>query len=298
MDEMQRLVRRWERERKARIEAETLLEDKSRALYQEKQENALIKRLKEAQGQLVQSEKMASLGRMVAGFAHEINTPIGIAVGAASHGSDTALQLSRLLEQEEVHEEDLESGLTAMKQAADLALTNLNRAAELIRSFKRTSVDQSSEQSRNYNFRELIRDVTNSLHNIFKHTRITFTVECPEALSLEGIPGVYTQILTNLIMNSYTHGFATGARSGNIGILIRESSDDQLIFEYSDNGKGMDEETRNRIFEPFFTTNRGNGGSGLGLYICYNLVTTQLKGSITCESTTGQGIRIRIVHGI
>jgi len=255
----------------------------------------LIKRLKEAQGQIVQSEKMASLGRMVAGFAHEINTPIGIAVGAASHVSNAAQQLFQLLKQEEVHEEELEEVLGTVKQAADLTLSNLNRAAELIRSFKRTSIDQSSEKSRNFNFRELIQDVTNSLHNKFKHTQITFTVECPEDLNLDSIPGIYTQILTNLIMNSYIHGFASGAKPGSIEIRVHQSEDARLIFEYSDSGKGMGEEARNRIFEPFFTTNRGEGGSGLGLYICYNLVTTQLGGSITCESAPGQGIRIHIL---
>jgi len=299
MDEIQRLVRRWQRERKARLEAETLLEDKSRALYHEKEEQlALIKRLKEAHGQLVQYEKMASLGRMVAGFAHEINTPIGVAVGAASHASDTARQLSRLLEQEEVHEEDLEEGLATVKQATDLTLSNLNRAAELISSFKRTTIDQSSEQSRNFNFQELIQDVINSLHNTFKRTQIRFTVECPEQLNLDGIPGIYTQILTNLIMNSYIHGFVNGTVTGNIWIQVQESSNSRLFIDYSDDGKGMDEETRNRLFEPFFTTNRGNGGSGLGLYICYNLVTTQLAGSISSESAPGEGIRIRIEHGI
>ncbi len=259
---------------------------------------ALVKRLKEAQSRLVQSEKMASLGRMVAGFAHEINTPIGIAVGSASHGSDAVKQLFRLLERDEVLEEDLEDGLATIGEAADLALSNLRRAAALITSFKHMSVDQSSEKPRNFSFQELIQDVINSLHNTFKRTRIEFVIECPEHLRLDGIPGIYTQILTNLIMNSYIHGFANGAEAGNIGVRVRESSDSQLILEYWDTGMGMDEETQDRIFEPFFTTNRGDGGSGLGLYICYNLVSTQLAGNITLSSTPGNGTHFLIEHGI
>ncbi|MCP4128766.1 MAG: HAMP domain-containing histidine kinase [Gammaproteobacteria bacterium] len=312
MDEQQRLLRRWERERKARIEAETLLEEKSLALYHEKEEQlALIERLKETQSQLalakelkqahsklIQSEKMASLGRMVAGFAHEINTPIGIAVGAASHGSDAVKQLFILLEQDEVIEEELKDSLDDIGQAADLTLSNLNRAVELIRSFKRTSVDQSSEKPRNFNFHELIQDVINSLRNTFKRTQIGFVVECQEQLNLDGVPGAYTQLLTNLIMNSYIHAFANGAEAGNIGVRVQESSNSRLILEYWDSGAGMDEETQNRIFEPFFTTNRGDGGSGLGLYICYNIVTTQLAGSITCESVPGDGTRFHIEHEI
>ncbi len=303
MDEHRRLVKRWERERKARLEAEKLLEDKSLALYREKEEQLalikkleetqsqldLVKKLKEAQSRLVQSEKMASLGRMVAGFAHEINTPIGIAVGSASQSSDAVKHLFQLLDQDEVLEEDLEDGLEIIGQAADLTLSNLRRAAGLITSFKRTSVDQSSEKPRKFNFHELIQDVINTLHNTFKRTRIEFVIECPEHLKLDGIPGIYTQILTNLIMNSYVHGFANGAKAGDIGIKVREPSDSQLILEYWDTGMGMDEETLDRIFEPFFTTNRGDGGSGLGLYICYNLITTQLAGSITLKSSPGNG---------
>ncbi len=312
MDEQQQLVRRWKRERKARIEAETLLEEKSRALYHEKEEQlalierlretqsqlALAEKLKQAQSKLVQSEKMASLGRMVAGFAHEINTPIGIAVGAASHGSDAVEQLFELLEQDEVIEEELEDGLATIGEAAKLTLSNLNRAAELIRSFKHTSVDQSSEKSRIFNIKELIQDVINSLHNTFKRTRIGFVVECPEQLNLDGIPGAYTQVLTNLIMNSYIHAFAQGTEVGNIGIRVLEPSNSRLTLEYRDSGAGMDEETQNRIFEPFFTTNRGDGGSGLGLYICYNIVTTQLAGNITCISAPGDGTRFCIEHEI
>ncbi len=312
MDERQRLVRRWERERTARIEAETLLEEKSRALYQEKEEQltlierlkatqsqlALVKKLKQAQSKLVQSEKMASLGRMVAGFAHEINTPIGIAVGAASHGSDAVKQLFELLEQDEVLEEELEDGLAIIGQAAELTLSNLNRAAELIRSFKRTSVDRSSEKSRNFNIQELIQDVINSLHNTFKRSQIGFVIECPDQLNLDGKPGVYAQILTNLIMNSYIHGFAQGTEAGNIGIRVKKPSDSRFTLEYWDTGTGIDEDTQEQIFEPFFTTSRGEGGSGLGLYICYNLVTTQLDGKITCKSSLGHGTRFYIEQDI
>ncbi len=254
-----------------------------------------VEELKRTQHELVQSEKQASLGRMVAGFAHEVNTPVGVAVGAASHAQDALREIERLLGDEEVSEEALRSQLAIIGESADLALANLRRAASLVQSFKRTSVDQISENDRDYNMAELIDDVRRSLHNVFKRTRITLHIDCPEGLRLHGPAGAVEQILTNLLMNSYIHAFNEGALPGNIRLSARGEPDGNLRLIYEDDGAGMNADTRAKLFEPFHTTRRGQGGSGLGLYIVHNLATLKLGGTIACDSDAGRGVRFTLV---
>ena len=259
--------------------------------------NAKVEELVQTRNELLQSEKMASLGRLVAGFAHEINTPIGVAVGAASSLQEASTQVSRMLEQDEVDEEELLSALDSVGQAADLTLSNLRRAVRLVSSFKRTAIDQSTETYRLFNVLETIEDVNNSLHNKFKHTNIAIHITCAETLSLYGLPGMLDQILTNFMMNSLFHGFNNGELSGEIRIKV-ELIKDRLHLSYIDTGKGMAEEVAQKVFEPFFTTRRGHGGTGLGMYICYNLVTTQLHGSITCKSSPGKGVVFEVSYPV
>jgi signal transduction histidine kinase len=260
--------------------------------------NHKIKELKTTREGLIENEKMASLGRMVAGFAHEINTPIGIAVGAASQASHAAHGMLALLDQEEVHENELQQGLETIDSSSQLTLNNLARAASMIKSFKRTSVDQISEQTRSFAFIEVIQDVINSLRNQFKHTDIQFEITCPHQTRFEGKPGIYTQLLTNLILNSHIHAFDHGTIPGKIRIEVEILNKQVVQLIYSDTGKGMDSVTKAHIFEPFFTTNRSDGSTGLGLYVCYNLVTSQLKGKIQCHSTQGKGTTYTIKHPI
>jgi signal transduction histidine kinase len=250
-----------------------------------------IEELKRAQEELVQSEKQASLGRMVAGFAHEVNTPVGVAVGAASHAKEALSEIDRLLAGEEVDENELRRQLAIIGESSDLTLSNLKRAAALVQSFKRTSVDQTSDSERVFEFAELIDDVRRNLHNVFKRTRIALHVDCPDDLVLTGPAGAIEQILTNLLMNSYQHAYDEGRRAGSIHIRVRLVEDGQVSLEYEDDGAGMSAETRAKIFEPFYTTRRGQGGSGLGLYIVYNLATTKLGGEISCKSRAGRGAR-------
>ncbi len=253
-----------------------------------------VDELKRTQNELVQSEKQASLGRMVAGFAHEVNTPVGVAVGATSHAQDALREIDRLLASEEVGEDDLRRQLAVIDESADLALTNLRRAAALVQSFKRTSVDQISEQERDYDMSEVIEDVRRSLHNVFKRTRIAIHVDCPDGLRLRGPAGAVEQILTNLFMNSYYHAFDEGARPGAIHLgASLEAGNARLVYE--DDGAGMNGETRAKLFEPFHTTRRGKGGSGLGLYIVHSLATLKLGGTITCDSEPGRGTRFTLV---
>jgi predicted ATPase/signal transduction histidine kinase len=251
--------------------------------------NAKVEELTHTRNELVQSEKMASLGRLVAGFAHELNTPIGVAVGTASTLQDSAKAINQLLEQEEVDEEELVSSLENLDEMAELTLSNLDRAAELVNSFKRTAVDQTSEDVRLFEVKMAISDVINTLQNKFKQTAIETQLDSPDDFAIYGLPGALEQIITNLMMNSLIHGFDEGKNAGHINLMVRLDGNN-LRFEYSDTGKGIAPENLENIFEPFFTTHRAHGGSGLGLYICYNLVTTQLQGTITCESTPGNGV--------
>lgn len=259
--------------------------------------NAKVEELVQTRNELLQSEKMASLGRLVAGFAHEINTPIGVAVGAASTLQEIAQTVTRMTQQEEVDEEELLSTLESVNEAAELTLSNLRRAVRLVSSFKRTAIDQSSDTSRMFNVRETIEDVNNSLHSKFKHTDIKISINCLPTIVLYGLPGVLDQILTNFMMNSLFHGFNDGKLGGQIIINVTfVEPSKHLRLEYIDTGKGMEQSVVEKIFEPFFTTRRAHGGTGLGLYICYNLVTSQLHGTIICESQPGKGVRFLIEY--
>jgi two-component system NtrC family sensor kinase len=252
-----------------------------------------IRELEDTRGELVQSEKMASLGRMVAGFAHEINTPVGVAVGAVSHNEDALARIGSMLSEEEVSEEDLRGELDGLRQSSALALANLRRAASLVQSFKRTSIDQTSEQVRTFDMKELISDVLFSLQGNLKRFPITIDVDCPQAMVLEGVPGLIEQLITNLVMNAVQHAFMDGQRAGTIRIRVRRESDD-VHLEFADDGVGMGADQMARIFEPFYTTRRGQGGSGLGLYICYSIVTTRLKGTIQCYGQVPAGCRFDV----
>ncbi len=250
-------------------------------------------RLQAEQERSLQAEKMASLGRMVAGFAHEVNTPVGIAVGAVSQAREVVKELDACLRQEEVTEEDLRSRLHTLEDVSELALNNLRRTADLVHRFKRTAVDQTSEQMRSYELAEVVEDVMKSLRNEFKNTPIRFEVDCAGCQTLYGPAGIVAQLLVNLMQNSRLHAFAAGTVGGCIRIQARTGSDTVSIC-YADDGAGMAAETLAHIFEPFYTTARGQGGTGLGMYIAHNLVTQGLRGSIACHSAPGQGTRFDI----
>ena len=256
--------------------------------------NDNIEMLETTRNELVENEKMASLGRLVAGFAHEINTPVGVAVGAISHGDETIATLKSLLAQEEVTEQELNQQLDYLSEGHSLALANLRRAADLVHRFKRTSIDRDSQQKRKYQPAELIQDVLTTLHNNLKRTAISVDVDCSQALKLYGTPGLLEQVLTNLITNSINHGFDNGSRAGKISINVSKSRENLLIIDYQDDGVGMSEEVREQAFEPFFTTNRHNGGSGLGLYVIYSIVTQQMAGTIRIMSARNAGVHFHI----
>jgi PAS domain S-box-containing protein len=243
--------------------------------------------LERSQEQLVQSEKMASLGLLVAGVAHEINTPIGIALTTASRMVTITQNIKAAIANNTMKKSEFEKYLADIEIGNDLTVRNLKRTADLIKSFKMVSADQTSQEIRKFNLKSYFADIIMSLRPKLKQTTHEIEIQCPEALEMESNPGAFAQILTNLIMNSLIHAFDEGVR-GKI-IISCEKKEDNIILRYSDNGNGIPEEHLKKIFDPFFTTKRGSGGTGLGLNIVFNIVTQTLKGNVKCESKEGQG---------
>lgn len=251
-----------------------------------------LESLRQAQGQLVMSEKLAALGGLVAGVAHEINTPVGVALSATSTMAEKNRILSELFAKGEMKRSDLTEYLESTREGVEMSLLNLNRASDLIRSFKMVAADQVSESRRSFNVREYVGQVLLSLRPKLKKTPHRVEVECDEDLVIESYPGAFSQILTNFIVNSLTHAYKEG-QTGLIRIAI-EKNEGMLTLTYSDDGCGIAPEMHDRIFEPFFTTARAKGSTGLGLHIVFNIVTGTLGGTVTCCSAPGQGTTFQV----
>lgn len=247
-----------------------------------------IQNLQKAQKHLVESEKMASLGGLVAGVAHEINTPIGVSVTAASFLEDKTTDIVEKFTEGMVKRSEMVAYLTHAKQSSQSILLNLKRGANLIRSFKNIAIDQSNEIQRKFSIKNNIEQILLSLHNKLKKTQHEVVLNCSEEIEVNSYPGVFSQISTNLIMNSLIHGFENIPK-GKIVFDIT-STPQELIYIYSDNGRGMTEENIRKIFDPFYTTKRGHGGTGLGMHIVYNLVTQKLGGKIDCSGHANEGL--------
>ncbi|MCC3529785.1 MAG: AAA family ATPase [Microcoleus sp. PH2017_22_RUC_O_B] len=245
--------------------------------------------LKSAQNKLVEAEKMAALGGLVAGVAHEINTPIGIGITAASLLAEKVTKFLDLYSKGLIKRSELEKFLDTALQSSNMILSNLTRAADLIHSFKEVAVDQSSELKRTFNVKNYLEEILTSLSAKLRRTKHKVEIKCDENIVLDSYPGVFSQIVTNLVLNSVIHAY--DGEDGGILAFDLKLEGDRLIFEYADNGKGITPENLSKIFEPFFTTKRGQGGTGLGLHIIYNLVTQKLKGTIRCESQVDKGTR-------
>lgn len=269
-----------------RQQAEAQLQEKAQQLEQ------TLHNLQQAEAQLIQTEKMAALGGLVAGIAHEINTPIGIGVTATSLLIEKTTAFDAIFHSGTMKRSDLEKFLHMAQQSGQMTLTNLNRAAELIQSFKQVAVDQSSELKRVFNLRTYLDEVLLQLSPKLKGTKCRIEIQGDSNLYLNSYPGALSQIVTNLVLNSLLHGYESHA-AGHITFTFQQIQD-QILFEYTDDGKGIPLENLSKIFEPFFTTRRGQGGSGLGLHIVYNLVTQKLGGTIYCESQVGKGTKFVI----
>jgi PAS domain S-box-containing protein len=245
-------------------------------------------RLHQAQNSLIQAEKMAALGSLVAGVAHEINTPIGTALTAASHLGERTGEFGAQFHGGKLKKSEVERYLETATETSAIMVATIGRAAELIQSFKQVAVDQSTDIRRQFNLSTYISEILLSLKPRLKQTHHSVVVDCPDDLEIDSYPGALSQVLTNFVMNSIIHGFAEG-QVGTIAISAELRNDDLVEIRYGDSGRGIPEKNLARIFEPFFTTKRGTGGTGLGLHIVYNIVTQSLGGAIEVKSAEGQG---------
>ncbi|NMM39972.1 sensor histidine kinase [Pseudoalteromonas arctica] len=251
-----------------------------------------VDELNMAQERLVSSEKMAALGGLVAGITHDINTPVGIGVTASSFLQERLIQIENAYKDKTLSPKALEEFINDAKQSTSLLTTNLDRASELVASFKQIAVDQASEAVRTINLKEYLGEIIRSLHPKIKNTSHHINLDCPADLTLNLPAGAISQIFTNLIMNSLIHGF-DGVSNGIIDIAIK-NEDDQVIIDFKDNGNGVTEQQLEKLFDPFFTTKRDQGGSGLGTHITFNLVKQTLSGKIDATSSPGNGLHYHI----
>ncbi len=246
-----------------------------------------IDRMHETRDYLVRSEKMAALGGLVAGVAHELNTPLGNSLMAISTLSEETHRFKRALN-EGLRKSTLEAWIGCVDQATSISTRNLTRAADLVASFKQVAVDQSSAQRRKFMLDDLVGEITLTLQPTYSRLPIRFEVEIEKGISIDSYPGHLGQILTNLINNAIVHGFEDG-RSGTIHIVGRSATADRVQLQVTDNGKGIPPDLLGRVFDPFVTTRMGRGGTGLGLNIAFNAATHVLGGEITVESEVGKG---------
>ncbi|MCL1892852.1 MAG: HAMP domain-containing histidine kinase [Holophagaceae bacterium] len=242
---------------------------------------------------IIEREKMASLGLMVAGFSHELGTPIGVAVSANSQIFELASNFETLLRQDEVSEDEISKPLSLLKESSQLVSSHLDRAYKMIKQFKSTAVNLSTNDNSIIIFKDIFEDIVVDMRHLHKNSNITIDISYPPELCTFGSISALKQVLYNLYSNAIKYGFSEGTSPGLITIdCFLEEGEIKIYF--IDNGRGMDEETARHIFEPFFTTNRSKGGMGLGMFIVYELITINLSGTVRCTSILGQGTQFEI----
>lgn len=287
-----RLARSEAEIRRLNATLEARVEERTEALEQANSElSATLENLERTRDGLIQSEKLASLGALVAGVAHELNTPIGNSVLVASTLQDRAASIA-----------NSSAGLTrggfqeytaAMHAGTTMLLSNLERAADLVQSFKQLAVDQTSDQRRSFSLATVAEEAWLSIRPTLKAQPYRLQIDIPGQLHLDGYPGQLSRILINFINNAVLHGFE-GRATGTMNLSARTVGDTLVEIVFADDGVGMAEEVRRHVFDPFFTTKLGKGGSGLGMHLAYNVVTGLLGGRIELESAPGKGASFRI----
>ncbi|WP_404399998.1 sensor histidine kinase [Idiomarina seosinensis] len=285
-NELELRQEKLEREVSQRRTMEQTLRDSNQRL------ESSLDHLKQTQQQLVESEKMASLGGLVAGITHDVNTPIGISVTASSFLREKLDELEAALNNKQLTQPQLEKFIAEGRESVQLLDNNLERASELITSFKQVAVDQASDAIRDINLRRYIQDLIQSLQPRLKKTKHQIHLSCPDNLMIRCPAGAISQIFTNLIINSLVHGFE-GVSNGNMWINVDLDYDrehDRLNITYQDDGVGISQQQLEHLFDPFFTTKRDDGGSGLGTHIVRNLVVQTLQGEISASSQPGKGL--------
>ena len=254
--------------------------------------NTALQTLQTMQSELVRSEKMAALGSLVAGVAHELNTPIGNCVTVGSTLQEQAQSLAHEFEGGSMRRSTMTAFIQGFVRGTEILMSSLRRADELIRSFKRVAVDQSSDQRRSFDLREMLQEVCFTLEPMYKNTRIQLSIDVQAGVTVDSFPGALGQLVTNFVSNAIQHGFE-GRTEGQMQ-LTASAAGDMIALVFTDDGLGMSDDTRNRVFDPFFTTKLGQGGSGLGMNIVYNIVHEVLGGSIVVHSSLGAGTRIEV----
>ena len=255
---------------------------------------AALRNLRETQNSLIEAEKLAALGRLVAGVAHEINNPVGICLTVASSLERKTALFAAEVGRGNLRRSSLNDFLETSRDASSQLVSNLNRAAELITSFKQVAADRNYSDQRTFDLGDLTEQVVMSLRPGLRKHNLTLTVDCQPNLTMNSYPGPYGQVLTNLFLNSVAHAFPDG-KAGSVNIQAREAGKDSVEIVFSDNGCGMSLDVRRRAFDPFFTTRRDQGGTGLGLHIVYSIVTNRLGGRLNLDSEPGRGTRIQII---
>src|SRR5216683_3154274 len=255
---------------------------------------AALRNLRETQNSLIEAEKLAALGRLVAGVAHEVNNPVGISLTVASSLERKTAMFADEVARGNLKRSSLNEFLESSRDASSQLVANLNRAAELIQSFKQVAADRNYSDQRIFDLGDLTEQVVMSLRPGLRKHRLALNVDCQPNLTMNSYPGPYGQVLTNLFLNSVAHAFPDG-RPGAVDIQVRESGKDNVEIIFSDNGCGMSLDVRRRAFDPFFTTRRDQGGTGLGLHIVYSIVTNRLGGRLDLDSEPGGGTRVQIL---
>jgi PAS domain S-box-containing protein len=253
-----------------------------------------LEELRAAQDRLVQTEKLAALGRLVAGVAHEINNPVGTSLTVASALERKIAAIAADFAQDALKRSSLKEFLQTSREASSQLVGNLNHAAELIQSFKQVAIDRSLSNQRIFDLGHLTEQVAMSLRSGLGKQNLTINVECQPDLVMNSYPGPYGQVLNNLFLNAVTHAFPDDQR-GLVDIRVLASGNDHVEIVFSDDGCGMSSSVRRQAFDPFFTTRRDHGSTGLGLHIVYSIVTNGLGGRLSLDSKPGEGTKIRII---
>ena len=251
-----------------------------------------LESLSVAQGELVRSEKLAALGELVAGIAHELNTPIGNA-GITLSTLEDHIKAFRDLVPLGLKRSALDQFVENVDSASHIALRNIQRASDMVATFKQVAADRASSQRRTFDAKELVEELSLILQPMLKRTPYKLRTDAPGGIELDSYPGPLSQVLTNLVNNAVMHGLE-GRDQGTVRVLVEEAAGDQVRFVVSDDGIGMPEDVQSRMFDPFFTTRLGSGGTGLGLHILHNIVTNVLGGRVEFSSAPGAGTEFRI----
>ncbi|MEJ1159793.1 HAMP domain-containing sensor histidine kinase [Prosthecomicrobium sp. N25] len=255
--------------------------------------DAALVELQAAQTSLIQAEKLASLGQLVAGVAHEINTPVGIALTTSTALDGEVRKLKEGADTGRLFRSDLTRAVDRLTEGSRLLFANLHRAAELVHSFKQVAADQASGERRSFEMHEWLKEVLTSLSPVLRKAGHRVVIECPEGLVLDSYPGSLAQVVTNLITNARDHAYPDG-RNGTMTIRVTEPRKGWIRIDFADDGVGIEPEHVGKVFDPFYTTGRDRGRTGLGLHIVHNIVTATLQGQIQITSRPGQGARFVI----